>query len=607
MSTQGSKKIIDLGLILKNLPQNPGVYLMKNKDDEVIYIGKAINLKKRVLSYFQKKQTDEKTFLLIQNIASLETIITDNEVEALILESNLIKRYRPKFNIELKDNNKYPYIKITTGEEFPRIVKTRIKKNDKALYFGPYTSAKAINRTIKTITDIFPLRRCSKRIEITNMAAPDNVSHCLNYHLGKCAGPCSGTFSKDEYNKLVEQVILFLKGKKQLLLDHIKEQMEKEAEQQKFEQAIFLKERYQAIMNLLKDQKINTSGSENEDVIGIANRSDIHSITVLNKRDGNIVGKKDYIVNSSMGTHDVIEQFLDLFYAETSDIPDHILLPVEIDDTNILEKFFKDKYNRTLRLVLPKKGMRKRLIDLASKNALQKLEEEFYKYNPEKAIHMLKNVLDLPKVPHCIEAFDISTIGGSYSVASMVKFIDGSPEKKGYRKFRIRYSPKQNDVEMIAETVARRYQRLLNEKSPLPDLILIDGGKPQINSAKKILIDLEIEEIPVIGLAKKQEEIYSYMEKDPLILDKQTDALRLLIAIRNEAHRFAHSYHKQLRVSGSLSSKLATIPGIGESLTKCILSALEDSGGDITIQDLIKIRGVGQKRAEVIFNTLKSH
>jgi excinuclease ABC subunit C len=602
---------MDLNPILRNIPQKPGVYLMKNKENRIIYIGKAKNLKKRVSSYYQKKPESGKTAFLVHNIASLETIITDNEVEALILESNLIKKHRPKFNIELKDNNKYPYIKITTGEDIPRIVKTRIKKDDDALYFGPYTSVKSINRTIKTITDIFPVRRCNTCFVTTGevIRAKSSSSRtwpCLNYHLGKCAGPCSGAFSKEEYNKLVEQVILFLKGKKRELLDHIKRQMEKEAEQKRFEQAIFLRERYQALLSLLKDQKINTSGGENEDIIGVVNRDNVYSITILTKRDGKVVGKKDYLVESDMGTEIVIEQFLDLYYGETSDIPDHILLPVEINDTGTLEKYLKDKFNRSIRFAMPKKGLRKRLIDLASKNALQRLEEEYYKYNPKKATSMLKNILALPRVPNRIEAFDISTIEGAFSVASMVRFINGHAEKKGYRKFRIRYTTEQNDVKMIAEAVARRYQRLLNEKLPLPDLILIDGGKPQLNAAKKVLIDLELAEIPVIALAKKEEEIFRYNEKDSLILERRTDALRLLMAIRNEAHRFAHSYHSKLRLSKALSSKLERIPGIGRSLTSNVLAALEEKGREMSVQDLKKIKGIGQKRAEEVYKALRA-
>lgn len=583
---------------IKNIPQKPGVYIMKNSGDEILYIGKAKNLRKRVSSYFQKSHSDEKTASLVRAIASVETIITDNEIEALMLESNLIKQHRPKYNIELKDNEKYPYIKVTV-EDFSRIVKTRIKKNDGALYFGPYTSAKSINRTIRTITEVFPIRRCSRKLHNDVSFAP-----CLNYHLGRCAGPCSGTVDKERYDRLVREVVLFLKGQNSELLNHIKNEMQREAQHQRYEQALVLKERYQALENLLGEQKVTTPGEENEDIIGIAGSEGIYSVLMLKKRNGRIVGKNDWIVRSDMGLEEVAEQFLDIYYSETEDIPESILLPMEIENAAITGKYLRERSKKAVRIVTPKRGVKKRLIDLASKNAGQRLEEEYYRYDPADAVAALQAVLDLDHKPSSIEAFDISTILGEYSVASMVKFVNGWPQKRSYRKYRIRYTGDANDVLMIREAVARRYQRLINEKKSLPDLVLVDGGKPQVNAAFRVLSDLGLERIPVAGLAKKEELIFIPGRKNAVVMERGDDALRLLMAIRNEAHRFAHAYHKNLRISEGLKSRLLEIPKIGDVLATGILSLLRD--GDITVDSLKQIKGIGEKRALEVYNAIST-
>jgi excinuclease ABC subunit C len=586
---------------ISNIPPRPGVYIMKNSRDEILYIGKAKNLRKRVSSYFQKRPADIKTASLVTVIAAVETIITDNEIEALLLESNLIKQYRPKYNIELKDNQKYPYIKVTS-EDFPRLVKTRIKKDDGALYFGPYTSAKSINRTIRTITEVFPIRRCSRKLHnivLQNLVLP---SPCLNYHLGRCAGPCSGAIDKAGYSRIVREVVLFLKGQNSELLHHIKSEMEREAAQQRYEQALLLKQRYQALKTLLGEQKVTTPGEENEDIVGTARSEGTYSIVILKKRNGRVVGKRDWIIQSGMEKEEVVEQFLDIYYSDTEDIPQSILLPFEIENAPITGLFLRKRSKKAVRVYTPKRGVKKRLIDLASKNARQRLEEEYYRYNPIDAVEALREALDLDSKPSRIEAFDISTILGEFPVASMVKFVDGLPEKRSYRKFRIRYTGIKSDVQMMSEAVARRYQRLLNEQKPLPDLILVDGGKPQVNAAHTVLVALCLEEVPVAGLAKREELVYTPGRKKPFVMEKSNEALRLLMAIRNEAHRFAHTYHRNLRISEGLKSRLTSIPGIGDVLAKSILASLGE--GEITVDSLKRIKGVGAKRALEIYNTL---
>ena len=417
---------------IKNLPRKSGVYIMKDRAGEIIYIGKAKDINKRVSSYFQKKLSERKTEVLLSHIASVESIITDNEIEALILESNLIKKHKPRFNIELKDNQKYPYIKIT-DEKFPRLVKTRIKKDDSALYFGPYPNVKYINRTIKTITDIFPIRRCNKK------PGKKKGSPCMNYYLGKCSCPILNESDNGEYKRLVEQAVLFLKGQNTQLLSYIKKEMEKDAHNLEFEKAIQLRERYTALKKILEDQKITTRGKENEDIFGIAHAGEISNVTVLIQRDGKIIGKSDFTVRNLSGNGDVLEQFLDLYYNESSDPPDTVLLPFDVQGIDTLKSYLKHKYSKTVSFTVPRKGMKKRLVDLACKNAFQKLEEDLYQYNPQNALEALKNTLKMKHVPHYIEAFDVATLLGNFSVASMVRFHHGMPDKKNYRRFKIRF------------------------------------------------------------------------------------------------------------------------------------------------------------------------
>jgi excinuclease ABC subunit C len=581
---------------ISGIPHAPGVYIMKNNIGEIVYIGKAKDLEKRVGSYFHGVPSDEKTAALIRSVKTVETIMTDNEKEALMLESNLIKKHRPKYNIELKDAQKYPYIKVT-AEKYPRIIKTRIRKDDGALYFGPYTSVKAINRTIRSITELFPIRRCSTRLEGGALRQP-----CLNYHLGRCEGPCTGNVDKTHYDRLVHEVVLFLRGQHSELLNRLKEQMQQEADKKRFERALLLRERYHAIEDLLGEQKVTTPGKENEDIIGIAQHGHTYSIVLLKKRNGRIIGKEDWIVQSDMSQETALEEFLDLYYEDKEDVPAYILLPFEVENAHITAAFLRERHKRNVRILVPKRGVKKRLTALASKNASQRMEEELFRYDPADAAEALKTTLGLDRAPLNIEAFDISTIFGYYPVASMVRFFNGRPDKRSYRKFRIRYSGI-NDAAMMEEVVARRYQRLLNEKKPLPDLILVDGGVPQVNAARRILLSLGLGEIPVAGLAKREEEVFIPGRKTPVVMEDRNPALRLLMAVRNEAHRFAHDYQKNLRINESLKSGLTTIPGVGPGLAGRILSVLSDR--EITVAALESINGIGKKRAVSVYRALK--
>ena len=597
---------------IRTISSKPGVYVMKDAGGGIIYIGKAKNLRKRVSSYFHKRPDLPRLAALVQGVSDIETVITDNEVEALILESNLIRKHKPRFNIELKDNQKYPYIKIT-DEPYPRIVKTRIRTDDSSLYFGPYPNVKYINRTIRTITDIFPIIRCKRSFGAKTGGGKETGARglgvrgsvCMAYYLGKCVCPYVHEVPREEYARLVDQVVLFLKGRNADLLKNIKKEMLLESREKKFERAIQLRDRYNAVEAILGDQKITSLKGENEDIVGIAAAGDRCCVTVLSRRDGKIIGKRDFLLGSGTGEQDVVEQFLVLYYQDPASLPDAVLLPFPIENPDTLRDFFQSVHGKEVEVTAPQKGQKRRLVEMAGKNASQKLREELFRYDPQKAGDALKARLGLERAPAVIEAFDISTTLGALSVASMVRFYGGLPDRKGYRRFRIRYAEGQNDVEMIKEAVGRRYQRLLNEGKPLPDLVLIDGGDPQVNGAKEVLDSLGAGGLAVIGLAKRQEEIHVPGAKEAVVLEKNDDALRVLMAVRNEAHRFANAYHLRLRGKEALMSRLMAVPGIGEERAKSILSTIEDLSRVPSREELRSIKGIGEKRAGLIREILQ--
>jgi len=621
--------VLKIPVSISSIPEKPGVYLMRGEDRSILYIGKAKNMKKRVSSYFHRTLQSSKTKTLVQHISSVETFITDNEVEALILESNLIKQYKPRYNIELKENESYPYIKITR-ETFPRIIKTRTRVDDGALYFGPYTNASYVNRTIRTITEIFQIRRCSKNLDKQKPSTP-----CINYYLGKCMCPCCDEISEQEYGALIDQVVLFLKGQNQKLVSRIKRQMEYEAKNRRYEQAMQSRDRLHALEHLLEEQKMTTEAGENEDFIGIAKGDTMYAdavsadtatattssetlatattaytvntctVTILVKRNGKMTGKQDYTVKQGDSLPQMLEQFLSLHYDGSTPAPQTIFLPFKIPDIQVINRYLQKTYNRSIRTAVPQKGIKKRLVDLACRNAEQKNREELRPPETDAVLQKLKNILRLQISPHCIEAFDIATTLGNYSVAAMVRFTAGAPDRKQYRRFRIKFTPEQNDVEMMREAVARRYQRLINENKPLPNLILVDGGTPQVNGARNVLDALGIHDIPVVGLAKRHEDIYLNGRKKPIRLEKSDPALKLLMSMRNEVHRYATTYHITVRAKEMLVSRLTETPGIGDSLVSAILSIIGKGNIPVTIDILKNVRGIGPKKAARVFHVLR--
>lgn len=506
-----------------NLPNNPGCYLYKDKKGAVIYVGKAKILKKRVASYFNKKDLDYKTKLLVKNIADMEFIVTDTEVEALLLEAKLIRQHKPKFNIDLKESERYAYIKIT-DEEFPRIITARQKTKD-GQYFGPFTDAGQRKNLLYLANRVFKIRTCKK--------LPKNV--CLNYHIGLCFGPCEGKISADAYLKNIEKAKFILKGKDQYLIKSLTNEMKIHSMREEYEKAREIRDQIFYLKNAKEKQKVSMQKTFNQDVINYFTKDKNTYIQMFNITKGVISGRKSFKLEEQENLDDFIKQYY--YY---NDIPQEIILPKNLDDEENIEKYLSKLRKTNVTITIPQKGTKQALLDLVLTNLKQNLSPE------EKILFDLKDWLNLAAMPSRIECFDISNLQDQFTVGSMVHFFNGAPDKNNYRRFKIRGVVGQNDFSMIAEIVRRRYFRLKTENQIFPDLIIIDGGKGQLNAAINELEKLELK-IPIISIAKKFEEIYEPGVPEPKRLKLSDPKIKLLQKIRDEAHRFAIKYHRLLR------------------------------------------------------------
>lgn len=604
---------MDLKKQLDNLPRASGVYLMKNKAGEIIYVGKAKSLRKRVRSYFQKSRNHSfKTEALVKRIADIDYIITDSEVEALILEATMIKKHNPKFNIRLKDDKTYPYIKITTNEDYPRVFKTRIVKKDGARYFGPYTDVNAVHKTLKLLRDLFPLRDCKKNI--SRKEKKDRA--CLNYHIEKCLGPCVNNVDVEEYRSMVDEVCLFLKGKQQDLIEELKEEMEQAADRQEFEQAAELRDQIKAIKKVTENQKVVSSDFADQDVIATSHQDDLACVQVMAVRNGRLVGEEDFIMEgtSPEAIDETLTAFLKQYYMNTNYIPQEILLEIEIEDKEIMEDWLNEKRGSRVYLKTPQRGAKHQLINMAQRNAKYNLKDyliksEYKSRKPLKAVKELQTYLDLEEPPVRIEGFDISNIQGTDPVASLVVFENGTAQKGDYRRFKIKTVEGPDDFAMMQEVVNRRYSRLLKEDKKLPDLILIDGGKGQLNAVLEVLHKLSIDNQPVIGLAKKEEEVFVEGESEPVILPGDSEALYLLQRVRDEAHRFAVNYHRKLRSRRVTHSMLDDIPDIGQKRRERLLQYFGslDKIRKASVEELSEVKGISERIATTVYNYLREH
>jgi excinuclease ABC subunit C len=600
---------------IQNLPDAPGVYIMKDAGGHVIYIGKAVSLKNRVRSYFQKGAKGEKTEIMVRQIADLETIVTHTELEALALESNFIKKHRPRYNIILRDDKNYPYIRFDLKSEYPRLEVVRRLKKDGALYYGPYVPAGGMWESLALIRRTFPIAPCKVELRADRPGRP-----CIQFQIGRCTAPCSGGADKAQYQDMVDQVRLFLEGKNRDLLDLLKTRMEEASERMEYERAAELRDRIAKIEGALEKQKIISPGFENQDVIGTAfelGRADIQALFI---RNGMLLGRKDFYLDDVRGmTEDeVLSDFLRQFYAKEMIVPQEVLLPIEVADRETFEAWLAEKRGAKVEVAVPQRGRKRELVQMASDNAAQSLRERLLsRRSKERILMRLQEELGLRNLPRRIEAFDISTIQGAESVASMVSFEDNLPDKRNYKKFKIRTVTGQDDFGSMAEVVRRRYTKA-KEEGNLPDLILIDGGKGQLNAALDVLQELDIAGPDVIGLAKARsgeegtgrefERVFLPGVEEPVILEPTSSTTHLVARVRDEAHRFAITYHRKLREKRAVHSELDDIPGIGEVRKKALLRHFGsvEKIRQATSGELAAVKGMSAKVAEEIVSHFKN-
>lgn len=603
---------------LKKLSDNPGVYLMKDDKNDIIYVGKAISLKNRVRQYFQSsKNHSAKVRAMVANIKDFEYIITDSELEALILECNLIKKHRPKYNILLKDDKQYPYIKVTMEEDYPRVILSRTMEKDKNLYYGPYASTKVVRDTLEVIKKLFPVRTCNKNLN----SIKKGDRPCLYYYINQCQGPCQGNIDKEEYRAVIRDVCRFLDGKYEDLLKELRHQMEIEAENLNFEKAANLRDKINSVEKVMEKQKIISVDMLDQDVIAIA-LGELESIVqMFFIRGGKLTGSEQFVLDTEdeSDIKEILSSFIKQFYLTSTFIPKEVLLQHEIEEALIIERWLTSKKGNRVYVKVPKRGDKKKLVDMALKNAIEALDHLKQKAAMEEARTIgaseeLAQELGLPYVPTRIEAFDISNTQGTNSVASMVVFEKGKPSRQDYRRFRIKGIDSPDDFASMAQVVERRFTRGLKEKSELesegrdpdqgkfsrlPDLILIDGGKGQLKAAINILKKLNIDYIPIISLAEKNEEIYMAHLGQPIVLPKNNLGLQLLQRIRDEAHRFAITYHRSLRGKDNIRSILEDIPNIGPSRRRALLKHFGsiEAIRKASLEELMSVNGMNRKAA----------
>ena len=622
--------MFDFKAQLKMLPDKPGVYLMKNSLGEIIYVGKAKVLKNRVRQYFQNsKNHSEKVKAMVKNIAEFEYIVTDSEMEALILECNLIKKHSPKYNISLKDDKFYPFIKITINEDFPRVFITRNFAKDGNKYFGPYPNAGAVHETIKLIRKIFPLRTCKKLI----VEGGKHTRPCLNYHIKKCNAPCEGHISKEEYRMMINEIIDVLSGRDKTLINRLKEEMQKASMNLEFEKAASFRDKILAIENIAEKQKVFKSQDNDEDFINIYKDEKDCSVQVFFLRDGRVTGRENFILENSAYEEDnvIISQFIISFYGGTPKVPKNIYIPaVGEEDNEALEEFLTIKRGSKVNIKVPVKGEKKEMMELVKNNARVTLEQFKDKILKDKEINRvcleeIQELLDLESMPVRIEAYDISNIQGVDSVGSMIVFEDGKAKNSDYRRFRIKTVKNANDYDSMREILERRFSHGLKEIqeiqdrqlkfssgkfSNFPDLIMMDGGKGQVNVALEVLEKLGIN-IPVCGLVKDDHHatrgiIYNNEE---LIINRNSNLMQMIRRIQDEVHRFAITYHRSLRDKRTLHSILDDIPNIGQKRRMNLLMKFGsiENIKKATMEELLETESIDNKSAISILTYFKNH
>ena len=591
---------------IKQLPKKPGIYIMKDKNEEIIYIGKSKSLQNRVKSYFQENLDRPKTAVLMSHFNSLEYIITNSEKEALILEANLIKKHRPRYNIRLKDDKRYPYVKLT-DEDFPRIIITRnIGKS--GTYYGPFTDVGSVRQTVKFLKQLFKIRTCNK------MDGP-----CLNSQIDLCYGPCNGEISKKEYKEHIEKIDLFFQGKYTKIIKDLEKEMLEAASNQEFEKAGVLRDQIQSIKEVMERQFVEFENETDQDIIATSLTKNNAIVVVLSIRNSKIIGKDDFLMINTPNTKsdEIISAFIKQYYGMNRHVPKEILLEENIKDDNLIEEWLSDIRGNKVYLKVPQKGTKLRLVRMANKNA-EIIKNQ--KQKMENSLLELKKYLKLKHIPRVIEGYDISNISGKLAVGSKVSFLDGKPNKKEYKKFKIN-TPGPNDFAMMKELLERRFKPLAEyyalakeDRDNLdigkePNLVLIDGGKGQLGMAVEVLKKYNLTHIPVIGLAKEFEEIYTPGNSFPIRIPHNNEALHLLQQVRDESHRFAITFHRQLRSKKIEESPLDNIVGIGKKRKIALLKHFGNLENikKANVEELTKVKGMNEKIANNVYKYFNTY
>ncbi|MFB3885778.1 MAG: excinuclease ABC subunit UvrC [Thermodesulfobacteriota bacterium] len=602
-----------------HLPTNPGVYLFKDKGGTILYVGKAGNIRHRVSSYFHKPAgKDAKTLMMLEKVIDIETIVTDTEKEAYILENNLIKEHHPRYNIKLRDDKNYPCLRLSMEEEFPTLTIVRRIKKDRSLYFGPYPSATSLKETLKLIRRLFPIRTC------LDTKFSQRLRPCINYEMDRCAGPCCGKIDPVQYREMVHQVRMFLEGKNRDLVERLKKRMEEESERLHFEKAAKIRDLIRHIEEITERQKIVSRDFLDQDVVGFFRQDHTIMIHPLFVRGGKLLGGKGFSLPSSgLPDEEVLSSFLHQYYREGKFIPAQILIPKAVPEQRLVEQWLTDLKGKRVRILVPSKGDKKHLLQMACENAEKVfLAETEIEKDREKLLEALQETLHLRRLPRRIEAFDISNLQGGYAVGSMVSFEDGEPVKERYRHFRIRTIEGSDDYGMMYEVLLRRYQKA-GQENDLPDLVLLDGGRGQLNVALEVFKELKIKEVDLLSLAKErrieevslsplrksEEKIFHPQYREPLTLGRRSSLLHFLDRIRDEAHRFAITYHKKVRRKETIKTALGEIPGIGKVREKDLLKFFGSLEGvkEATLKDLGKALKMNRRSAQLVYDFFHPH
>ena len=612
----------ELAATLKNLPDRPGVYLMRDARREVVYVGKAQSLRNRVRSYWQKQAIapleGHRIRNVVDRIVDVEYTITDSVSEALLLEANLIKRYRPRFNVRLKDDKSYPYIKVTLADDFPRIERTRKLVEDGSRYFGPYASATSVDESMNLVRRLFPFRTCTIDIKDGERALP---RPCLLYHIKRCQGPCIEAVSKADYRAQIDQIELFLEGRQEIVAKALTTEMRAASDRTDYEQAAVLRDKVRAIERTMESQKMAAFRRTELDLVGLARQDNQAAIQLFAIRDGKAIGRDVFLLDAAHDAPDeeVLSSFLEQFYARATSIPRQVLVPFRLTEGSDLEAFLSGRRGGPVHLLVPQRGERRELMALATRNAAETLAREQARWLADEgktlaALEELAAALELPGPPFRIECYDISNVQGSDSVGSMVVFEEGKPRTGEYRRFKIRTVVGANDFASHQEVLRRRFRRARNGEEgaaeelrwAMPDLVIIDGGKGQVAAAKEVLDELGLHDLPLAGLAKEREELFLPGRSDPVVLPPTSSALYLVQRLRDEAHRFAITYHRDLRSKRQTRSAFDDLPGVGPKRRRALLRVFGSAKRvrEAPVEQIAAVPGIGPSLAARIKESL---